>query len=174
MLPIDEEEKNQDKSPNKKDAKEETQKPKLPYKGFRKDERGRVKAGTEFNDKDLIGEERAKIVGLKIWKADGKIRGIKAFYKLGNNNALEGNTHLKEGPDFGMEFVNLGDTNDYVKEISGFIDRAGGAIECLIITSFKGETRKVGEPSKTSKLFKFDINEMEYPACIYGTLKGNG
>lgn len=169
-MPLEEEDKN-DKSNSPKRGEKDSSQPKLPYKGFRKDERGRVKAGKEFNDKELIGEERARIAGLKIWKGNGKITGIKAFYRISKGAKLEGGSHLIDHSSFTFDAIDL-DDDDYVKEINGFIDRTGGAIECLIITSFKGDTRKVGEPSKTSKLFKFDINEMEYPACLYGTLKG--
>mmetsp|Transcript_33323 Transcript_33323/g.30278 ORF Transcript_33323/g.30278 Transcript_33323/m.30278 type:complete len:227 (+) Transcript_33323:505-1185(+) len=169
-MPLDEEEKNQSKSPGRNDKDKDEPKKNIPYKGFRKDERGRVKAGQEFNDKELIGEERARIVGLKVWKGNGKITGVKAFYKIGKG-LLEGDTHLIDNSSFTFEEYNFEEQGDYVKEISGFIDRSGGAIECLIVTSFKGDTKKVGEPTKNSKLFKFDINEMEYPACLYGTLK---
>jgi len=39
------------------------------------------------------------------------------------------------------------------------------------LMSVKGETKKILEPTRESKLFKFDINELEFPSIIYGYLK---
>lgn len=159
----------------KKDAKEpvETDRAResiINNKGFRRDERGRAKKGREFSDQPILGEQKAKIVSLRIWTLDNKMGGIQAIYQLGDGSTLEGGQHVANNP--GQPLVFETEKGDFIKEISGFIDRTEGAIECLIITSFSGESKRIGEPKKTSKLFKFDINELEYPACIYGTLKG--
>ncbi len=148
----------------------ETERETLNNKGFRKDERGRPKKGREFSDQKILGDQKAKITSLKVWKLDGRIGGIQATYATKDGKIIEGGKHLNNNNGNPEAFET--ESGDHIKEISGFIDRTEGVIECLIITSFKGESKRIGEPKKTSKLFKFDINELEYPACIYGTLKG--
>jgi hypothetical protein len=153
------------KSPEHKDDKDKY------VKGFRRDERGKEKKGNDFTDQPLLGDEKAKIYGLKIWTNSDKISGIQAFYLSKSGKKIEGTAHVKDQNAKAVLFE-VNPAEDYIKEISGFIDRAGGVLECLILTSFKGESQKVGVSQKSSKLFKFDINEMEYPACIYGSMKG--
>jgi len=170
--PADEDQKRSgSKSPEpKRENQDETERETMNSKGFRKDERGKAKKGREFSDQPLLGDLKAKIVSLKVWKLDNKLSGIQATYYTRDGRTIQGGQHCSNSN--GNVEVFAPEKGDYIKEISGFIDRTEGAIECLIITSFKGESKRIGEPKKTSKLFKFDINELEFPACIYGTLKG--
>jgi hypothetical protein len=157
-----------EKSPEPEDARESVK------GGFRRDERGTraSKKGGDFSDQDALQEEKAKILSLIVWTNEKSIAGVRAAYKTEDGQVIKGGAHVKNQSGKNIVFETA--EGDYVKEISGFIDRAGGIIECLIITSFRGESLRVGQPQKGSKLFKFDINEMEYPACLYGTLKEEG
>lgn len=156
------------KSPEGEDVKTSQQF----VKGYRRDERGREKKGEEFTDQPKVGEDKTKIYSIKAWYEGDKLLGIQASYVKKDGTTIEGEAHVKD-PNAKNTVFKVNPKEDYIKEISGFMDRSGGNIECLIMTSFKGESQKVGQPQKSSKLFKFDINELEYPACIYGTMRGN-
>jgi hypothetical protein len=159
------------KVPKSPEASDEKPSQSQYVKGYRRDERGREKKGEEFTDQTTIGEEKTKIYSIKAWYEGDKLLGIQASYVKKDGDTLEGTAHVKD-PNAKSVVFKVDPKQDYIKEISGFMDRSGGNIECLIMTSFKGESQKVGQPQKSSKLFKFDINEMEYPACIYGTMRG--
>jgi len=144
-------------------------------KGFRKDERGKIvneDEGVNFNDKDIVGKQKVKIIAVDVWYDDQKITGIQAVYENNKGEVIEGGPHVVN-PDKSkmVTFETL--EEDYIKEFSGFMNKNETMIECLIMRTFRGETMKVGQPKKDSKLFKFDINELEYPAILYGSVKGN-
>ncbi len=143
-------------------------------KGYRKDERGKPvheDEGINFNDKDVVGKQRVKMIALDIWHDDHKITGIQAVYENDKGDVIEGGPHVVNPDQSKMvTFETL--EEDHVKEISGFTDKNETSIQCLILRTFRGETMKVGQPTKDSKLFKFDINELEYPAVLYGSIKG--
>jgi len=150
------------------------QRHKFQMKGFRKDERGKAvndDEGVNFNDKDIIGKQKVKIIAVDVWYDDQKITGIQAVYENNKGEVIEGGPHVVNAEKSKMiTFETL--EEDYVKEFSGFMNKNETMIECLIMRTFRGETMKVGQPSKDSKLFKFDINELEYPAILYGSVKG--
>jgi len=142
-------------------------------KGYRKDEKGKPvseEEGVNFNDKDVVGKQRVKMIALDIWHDEQKINGIQAVYENDKGDVIEGGPHVVN-PDKSkiVTFETL--EEDHIKEISGFTDKNETTIQCLILRTFRGETMKVGQPTKDSKLFKFDINELEYPAVIFGSIR---
>jgi len=142
------------------------------YSGYRKDERGKVSQegpGEQFSDKDLMGLTKPKIVGLKVWHDNRRITGFQAVYKT-TTGLKEGAAHVKNPQAYKLESFEMGG-DDYLKEISGFTNKADNNFECLMLMSAKGETKKILEPNRESKLFKFDINELEFPSIIYGYIK---
>lgn len=60
---------------------------------------------------------------------------------------------------------------DYVKEICGFLDKNEKYVQALIFTSVRGESKRIGNSTPDSKLFKLDINEYEYPTILYGAVE---
>lgn len=144
-------------------------------KGYRKDERGKVlkeEEGFNFNDKDIVGKQRVKIIALDVWHDDTCITGIQGVYENETGDVIEGSGQVKNPEKSKLvTFETL--EEDYIKEITGFINKSETVIECLILRTFRGETMKVGTASKDAKLFKFDINEVEYPAMFYGSIRGN-
>ena len=42
----------------------------LLYKGFRRDERGNGKLATDWADKDIVGDKKVQIKGVKVWYDD--------------------------------------------------------------------------------------------------------
>ena len=143
-------------------------------KGFRKDERGKVlreDEGINFNDKDIVGKQKVKMIALDVWHDDYCINGLQGVYENEAGEIIEGGAQVKNADKSKMvTFETL--EEDFVKEITGFINKAETVIECLILRTFRGETMRVGTASKDSKLFKFDINELEYPAMFYGSIRG--
>jgi len=142
------------------------------YNGYRKDDRGKISqdgSGEHFSDKDLMGTTKPKIVGLKVWHDNRRITGFQAVYKT-PSGLKEGTAHVKNPQAYKLESFEMGG-EDYLKEISGFTNKADNNFECLMLMSAKGETKKILEPNRESKLFKFDINELEFPSIIYGYLK---
>jgi len=141
-------------------------------KGYRKDEKGKPvseEEGVNFNDKDVVGKQRVKIIALDVWHDEQKINGIQAVYENDKGDVIEGGPHVVN-PDKSkiVTFETL--EEDHIKEISGFTDKNETTIQCLILRTFRGETMKIGQPHKDGKLFKFDINELEYPAVIFGSI----
>lgn len=143
-------------------------------KGFRKDERGKVlreDEGINFNDKDVVGKQKVKIIAMDVWHDDHCINGLQGVYENEAGEIIEGGAQVKNADKSKMvTFETL--EEDFVKEITGFINKAETMIECLILRTFRGETMRVGTASKDGKLFKFDINELEYPAMFYGSIRG--
>jgi len=138
------------------------------YNGYRKDERGKVPTDSpveHFSDKELMGTSRPKIIGLKVWHDNRRIVGFQAVYN-NNEKVVDGGSHVRNAHAYKLESFELtGD--DYLKEISGFTNKTESMIDCLILMSSKGETKKILEPTKESRFFKFDINELEFPSIIY-------
>lgn len=154
-----------------KGGKESVSKSTVLYKGYRKEERGTNKYGNDFNDREFIQEKKTKITKITVWFNSSKILGLQAVYKTTSGEVIKGGEHYvkQEGATeetFGLE------GEDYLKEISGFLDKKEEGIECLILTSFNGEVHKFGKPSGTGKNFKLGVNELEYPACFFGTIRG--
>jgi Jacalin-like lectin domain len=141
------------------------------YKGYRKEERGSNKYGNDFNDREFIQEKKTKIVKVTVWFNTSKILGLQAHYKPTTGDIIKGGEHfVKQDGASDETFAMEGD--DFLKEISGFMDKKEESIECLILTSFKGEVHKFGKPSGSGKNFKLGVNELEYPACFFGTIRG--
>jgi hypothetical protein len=141
----------------------------LLYKGYRKDERGSSKYGVDFNDREAIQDRKVRISQFNAWHDGTKVVGIQAQYRTPENDIIKGEAHVKDSKVQAYEFKV--EQDDYLKEISGFLDKKEEVIECLILTSFKGQSQKMGESGKDSKLFKLDINELEFPAILFGTLR---
>ena len=142
--------------------------------GVRKDERGKAAADDqEFDDQDILKEIKdTKIARLKVWHTNTNITGLQAIYRDPNGEIIEApavvSTKMQE--QYREQDIDL-ESDDYVKEICGFLDRNEKYIQSLIITSAKGESRRVGNSSSDSKLFKFDINEYEFPSVLYGSVE---
>lgn len=146
----------------------------LLYNGYRKDDRGKIVndgPGEHFSDKELMGNTKPRIIGLKVWHDNRRIVGFQAVYKTKDGKTQDGGQHVRNPQAYKLETFELTD-DDYIKEISGFTNTAETSLECLILMSVKGETKKVLEPTRESRLFKFDINELEFPSIIYGYIKG--
>jgi hypothetical protein len=141
------------------------------YRGYRKDERGSSKYGEDFNDREYIADKRVKINQVNVWFNEGKVVGIQGIYKTIVGEKIEGGQHCIKPDQSKLQEIKMTE-DDYLKEISGFLGGKEEYIECLILTSFKGEVYKIGQPSGTGKNFKLDINELEFPACFYGTIRG--
>jgi hypothetical protein len=152
-------------------SKSDVSKSTVLYKGYRKEERGSNKYGNDFNDREFIQEKKTKIVQVTVWFNSSKILGLNAHYKPAQGEVIKGGEHyVKQEGATEETFALNGD--DYLKEISGFMDKKDEGIECLILTSFNGEVHKFGKPSGTGKNFKLGVNELEYPACFFGTIRG--
>jgi len=145
----------------------------LLYNGYRKDDRGKVLndgPGEHFSDRELMGNSKPRMIGLKVWHDNRRIVGFQAVYKTKDGKTTDGGQHVRNPQAYKLESFELTD-DDYIKEISGFTSKGDINLECLILMSAKGETKKILEPTRESKLFKFDINELEFPSIIYGYLK---
>jgi len=144
----------------------------LLYKGFRKDERGSSKYGVDFDDREYLQDKKVRIASIKVWHDGSKVVGIQAEYRSVDGSIVKGGQHLSKN----IESQNPAEFNlekdDYVKEISGFLDKKEETIECLILRSFTGMSLRIGQPKNNSKLFKLDINELEYPSILFGNMRG--
>lgn len=142
-------------------------------KGYRKDDVGKLlteKEGENFSDKEAVGKAKVKIIAIDVWYDDYKVIGLQAVYEDSNKEIVEGGPHVLNPEGCKMiTFETL--EEDYIKSISGFMNREETVVEALIFRTFRGEIMKVNKPNKDSRLFRFDINEFEYPAVIYGSLK---
>ena len=142
-------------------------------KGYRKDDVGKLlseKEGENFSDKEAVGKAKVKIIAIDVWYDDDKIIGVQAVYEDSDKEIIEGGPHVLNPEGCKMiTFETL--EEDYVKSISGFMSKDETVVECLIFRTFRGEHMKINKPNKDSKLFRFDINEFEYPAVLYGSLK---
>jgi len=117
-----------------------------------------------------MGNSRPKIIGLKVWHDNRRIVGFQAVYN-NNEKTADGAAHVKNPQAYKLESFEL-TSDDYLKEISGFTSKNDNMIDCLVLMSSKGETKKILEPTKESKFFKFDINELEFPSILYGYIAG--
>lgn len=140
----------------------------------RKDERGKpATTDQEFSDQGLLkGYKDTKIIGFRIWYTSKNITGIQAIYRDSTEKQIEGAAYVSEASKSQSkeELFHL-DSGDHVKEICGFLDKDEKYVQSLIITSQKGESKRVGNSTSESKLFKLDINEYEYPSILYGAIE---
>lgn len=144
----------------------------LLYKGFRRDERGNNKGATDWSDKDIVGENKVRINEVKVWFDKEKITGVAFNYITEKGDSIKGEDYVLDPDNSQSETLEIKE-DDYLKEVSGFINKDEDVIECLILTTFTGEGKKIGiSGGKDSKLFKLDINELEYPSIAYGSIKG--
>ena len=125
----------------------------------------------EFNDRDIIGDHNVKIYGVRVWYDGKRLNGIQGFYRTHNGRKFEGKKHVKDQYKYKVSKFEL-EGDDYLKEVSGHLNAEGDTVECLMFKSFYGQSRKVGQASENSRLFRFDISENEFPAVFYGSMRG--
>ena len=113
-----------------------------------------------------------KIFGFKVWSTNANITGIQAFYRDDQNRQWEGSANVSATMigQYKEDVFSLTGT-DYVKEICGFLDKNEKYVQALIFTSVRGESKRIGNSTPDSKLFKLDINEYEYPTILYGAVE---
>jgi len=124
----------------------------------------------DFNDKDLIGDKKVKICGVRVWHDGQKLNGIQAIYRQGDGTIIKGRKHIENAYKYKAVKFDM-DEDDYLKDVTGFVSNEDDAVQCLIFRSAKEQVRRVGNTGDQSKQFKFDINENEFPAIIYGSVK---
>jgi len=141
-------------------------------KGFRMDEVGYKgdKQSEEFSDYNEIGQQKVKITLVRVWYDVEGIAGIYAEYMTEDGKKLQGVENIKENSGYKTaEFVAT--DGDYLGQISGYVNNEENCVESLTFVSNEGVTTSVGKAKKTSKTFKFDINDFEYPSMLYGCVK---
>jgi hypothetical protein len=120
----------------------------------------------------LKGCKDTRIVGFTFWHNSKNITGIQAIYKDSLNRQIEGSVNVSEvaknqSKEDSLQLA----PGDYIKEICGYLDKNEKYVQSLIITSEKGESKRIGSSTSESKLFKLDINEYEYPSILYGAIE---
>lgn len=142
--------------------------------GMRMEEVGKATKNTEaFSDQELFTNKKDwRITGVTVWMNKKAVSGLMARYRDSNGETIQGNMHgisAVQHSDNGQEIKFQ--AGDYLKNISGFLDKSETYIQVLKFITAKGETHEVGKVGNTSKPFEFDINEYEYPAVIFGGLE---
>ena len=150
-------------------------KTKLAYKGFRMDEIGKSADKDpigDFNDQELIGDRNVvRIASVRVWYSNDGIAGLQPKYRDTKGKIIDGEEHVTNREKCLIMDLNLG-LGDFLHGVSGFIDNGKGIIESLVLVSKNGESISVGKKKPKSTPFKFDINDLEYPALFHGSLKG--
>jgi len=145
----------------------------MTFKGYRMDEVGRKmeKEGAKaFYDIECYGMHRkVRVFAVKVWYDDNVIAGIQAGYRSETGQLVQGSESVLNKEKYKSILWKCDLTEDYLKNITGFMNKEETAIESLTLVSNKGETRTVGTPKKDSKPFKYDINDLEYPAVFHGS-----
>jgi len=136
-----------------------------------KDKKPKPTVVGEFNDTDLIGEKKVKICGVRVWHDGKKLNGIQAIYKQTDGTIIKGKKHVEDPYKYKAVKFDM-EEDDYLKDVAGFISNEEDAVQCLVFRSAKDQVRRVGNAGEEAKQFKFDISENEFPAIIYGTVKG--
>ena len=140
--------------------------------GFRKEEKGKAtKDAKLFSYHDALNNKLCKVSGIKVWYDRDCIAGFLAFYKDNDGAVLRGNMNVSvqgavkcQNEDVQFE------EGDYLKKISGMMDRSESCVQSLTLVSANGRVVNIGKPSNSGKLFRFDINEYEYPTTLFGAL----
>ena len=152
-----------------------SKKTKLAYKGFRMDEVGKPAEKDpigDFNDQDLIGDRNVvRIASVRVWYSNDGIAGLQPKYRDNKGKLIDGEEHVTNREKCLIMDLNLG-LGDFLHQISGFIDNGKGIVESLVLASKNGESISVGKKKPKSTPFKFDINDLEYPALFHGALRG--
>jgi len=143
-----------DEAHNKKEEK--AAKPVAPKKG-------------DFNDKDILGNRKVKICGIRVWHNGERLSGIQAIYRLPDGEKLEGKKHIEDAYKYKAVKFDM-ESGDYLKDLTGFLNKEGDCVECLIFKAKSGQVRKVGRASADAKQFRFDVQKDEIPAIIYGSV----
>ena len=141
---------------------------------LRKDERGKPKTIAKlFDDMDVLKDKKgAKIIGLKVWQGTLGLSGFQAFYRCDGENLVNGIENLRQSSVNDKTNYFLFDDDDFITQITGFIDKTESYLQALILYSAKGVSEKLGEQTNDSKLFKYDVAHSEYPVCFYGAIEG--
>ena len=98
--------------------------------------------------------------------------GIKALYQDAQGGDIEGKKNVSSAglADYHSQDVRF-NSGDFLKELSGTFDKTETFVQSLSFVTSHGETHKVGDTTSPGKPFKFDINEYEFPAVIFGALE---
>jgi len=123
----------------------------------------------DFNDKELLGNKKVKICGVRVWHNHEKLSGIQAIYRLQDGTKIEGKRHIEDAYKYKAVKFDM-DEKDYLKDLTGFLNAAGDSVESLVFKSKSGQVRKVGKASADAKQFRFDVQKDEIPAIIYGSV----
>lgn len=126
---------------------------------------------SEFNDRDLIKNQSVRIVGLKVWYDLETINGIQAIYQSYTGKKFEGKKHGLNHYKYRVAKLEM-EGNEYLKDLTGYFNKEGTAVVCLVFKTSTGEIRKVGQTPENGRLFKFDVGPNEFPAIIYGSIIG--
>jgi len=144
---------------DKRVEKSEPVKPVVPKKG-------------DFNDKEILGNRKVKICGIRVWHNMERLSGIQAIYKLPDGSKIEGKKHIEDSYKYKAVKFDM-EEGDYLKDLTGFLNKDGDCVECLIFKAKSGQVRKVGKASADAKQFRFDVQKDEIPAIIYGSVTSN-
>jgi len=146
----------------------------MTFRGYRMDEVGHKmekEGGKAFYDQEIIGDKRVSIFAVKVWHDNNCISGLQAGYRSKQKELIQGIEHVLDKEKCQSMLFYLKDEQDYLREVKGFINKEENVIESLTLISAKGTNMTVGKEKKKSKPFRFDINELEYPAVFHGSLR---
>lgn len=142
--------------------------------GLRKEERGKAIGNVQlFTDQDLFKDRTDwKVIGFTVWLNSNGVAGIKALYQDAQGGDIEGKKNVSSAglADYHSQDVRF-NSGDFLKELSGTFDKTETFVQSLSFVTSHGETHKVGDTTSPGKPFKFDINEYEFPAVIFGALE---
>ena len=132
-----------------------------------------TKAGKRFIDRNAVGKRAAKIIGVVYYqKKDGEkqLMGLQAIYmsgtvkKKGNLNVLADISEL-ETKQFSLE------PGDFIKTIDVMTNNKGKVVGVSMVS--KSNVMLKGG-AMTSSRHPIEMDEQEYPVCLYGCLLPDG
>ena len=88
------------------------------------DEKGQYTKGDKFYDRNIIGKNDSRIIGVKVWtdKTTLSIHGIQCIYQINESGIKSGKECVsKESKKYCIENIMDLEEGDYIKSISGHL-----------------------------------------------------